>query len=783
MKTGSALGTIILILALAASAVQAASVTAVRVDDLADRVDIRVTVDGRAEAWVNQSAAGQWIALDIRGEYQCRPVRQAVRSQNVKAVRAGWFQSKPPVTRVAVTTAAKVPYELGRSADGSLLLTVWKSAAAQLAAKSGADARNPAASASAAAPAAAPAAAARTESGSAATAAAASKEAAVSLAVNPGGPPLTTLPQASAAPPAPRLDVRKTPRAETVTAPPAQPPAPKRDLMAFRPARPARSEEPVVRVAAEAEVLEPGSAEPRPVRTARAPETATSSAGRSPGGNISLNMVATDINDVLKALTMQAGVNVVTATDVKGEVTVSLQNVEFESALNSITRLSGYRWLRDGSTYYVGTDKSINSFRSGADAATEVVTLTRGSAQDMLTVLKAQYPNLVASLPAQQTDGKTLILSGPKEDVDAARTLVAMVDQSIAPGESRTEVEVYRIKHSRPSSLIATLERLVPTLRVATGSVLARPDFLRPTGRDDLVYRKAIEQDEGKSGGGGGGGGDTAVGAPGKGKGDDKKGNADDDSRMLVLSGSRSDIERALEILSRVDVAAPQVSIEARLVDIGSNSALKQGFLYDQSLNGFTIGASGTAAAGTTTTRSFSMFLDAALEAEIKDGRARLLASPKISVVEGDTATIFIGDQITYIESIQATTSGITVTTNKVNAGIELGVMPLINVADSTISMKIHPEVSTPTLVTDRNTGVTLPQVSTRFADTSVRIKDGDTVVIGGLLNENEVSTLTRIPFLSDLPFLGNLFKHRNRESDQRELVIFITCRISPDVP
>ncbi|MGQ9809540.1 MAG: type II secretion system protein GspD [Armatimonadota bacterium] len=774
MKARTALWPIIIGLALAASAVQAASVTAVRVNDLADRVEIRVSVDGPAQAWVNQSAAGQWIALDIRGEYQCKPVRQAVRSQYVKAVRAGWFQNRPPLTRVAVTTAAKVPYELGRAGDGSLTLTVWKGAAAQQAAKAAATSR-PAESA-----AATPALATSVAPAPAAKPA----PVPVSVAVNPTGPPLTALPVASVPPPAPRLDVKEAPRAATVAAPPAQPPAPKRDLMAFRPAPVARTQEPVVRVAAEAEVLEPGSPEPRPVRTARAPESANTSTLRSTTSSpISLNMVATDINDVLKALTMQAGVNVVTATDVKGEVTVSLQNVDFESALNSITRLSGYRWIREGSTYYVGSDKSINSFRSGADAATEVITMTRGSAQDMLTVLKAQYPNLVASLPAQQTDGKTLILSGPKEDVEAARTLVALVDQSIAPTESRTEVEVYRIKHARASSLVATLERLVPTLRVATGSVSAPLDFLRPVGKDDLVYRKAVEQEDSKSGSGGGGGGEAAVGAPARGKGDDKKASVDDASRMLVLSGTRSDIERGLEILRRVDVAAPQVIIEARLVDIGTNSALKQGFLYDQSLNGFNIGASGTAAAGTTTTRSFSMFLDATLEAEIKDGKARLLASPKISVVEGDTATIFIGDQITYIESIQATTSGITVTTNKVNAGIELGVMPLVNVADATISMKIHPEVSTPTLVTDRNTGVTLPQVATRFADTSVRIKDGDTVVIGGLLNENEVSTLTRIPFLSDLPFLGNLFKHRDRTTDQRELVIFITCRISPDVP
>ncbi len=726
MTSRFALASILIIgLLLSGAAVQSADVTAVKVSDHADRIVVRATVEGAVEAWCNQSSAGQWVTLDIRGSYRCKPVRQTIQSQAVKAVKAGWFQSNPPMTRVSISTVAKVPYELNRADEKTLELTVWKSRTkGSDSAKSGSPVSSP-----------------------------------VSMVSPPPAPAFAVAARTDARPHTDRLSLLAS-----------RPTAPAGAFPAARSGDAPRSTEPVTRVAANTEVLDSRPATTRTLREARVPAFTNTSVGQtSPAKSISLNMVGTDINDVLKALTMQAGVNVVTAADVKGEVTVALSEVDFESALNSITKLSGYKWINEDNTYYVGSDKSISAFKSGGSTRTEVMTLNRGKAQDMLTVLKTQYPNLIAALPAQQADGKTLILTGDDGDLKAASTLIAQIDASIAPETDQTVVEVYNIRYANASSLITSLARLVPTISAASGGVPAGIKVIPPSGKENMLYRKAEGGEDSKSSGGssGGSGGkkeDAAV--------------SEEGSRMLVLHGTQADLARAKEILAKIDVPAPQVVIEAKVVDMGNSSDLRQGFLYDQTLNGFTIGASGTAATGTTTTRSFSAFLDATLEAEIVDGKSRLLARPKISVLEAEPATIFIGDLITYIESIQATTSGTTVTTNTVNAGIELGVMPLVSLTDQTITMRIHPEVSTPNLVTDKNTGVTLPQVSTRFADSTIRIKDGETIVIGGLINESEINNLTRIPFLSDLPFLGNLFKFRSKGTDHRELVIFITCSI-----
>lgn len=756
MRLRTGLVPLIVSLMLLSVAAQAATINSVTVNERPDRIEIDAVVTGGVEAWTNQSSIGEWITLDIRGDYGCKPVRLPVQTQTVKAVKAGWFRAKPPLTRIAVSTTAKVPYELLRLSDDKLRLVVWKTmnkAEAPEAAAAPAPAEQVKPAAVAVAPKAAPA---------------------ESKALNVAGAPSSSVMNVTPAGPEVRFDqINRVAQAVDVTDDAvhqvmalAQPGRPKMDWSAFKP-------EPRTKVAGSREVLDPEApaADPQPVMVAALPGAGTpvAAAAPKPASGVTLNFVGTDINDVLKALTMQAGVNVVTAKDVQGEVTVALQDVNFESALDSITKLSGYRWTRDDNTYYVASDQSIASFQAKGDTSTEVVAFARATADDMLGVVNTQYPDLKASIPTGKTDGHSLILAGPPALVDRAKALIAQVDNAFLPQSGETVVDVYRIRHARASSLISSLNSIVPQVSVSAGSVPAALKLMPPDDKRGTVY--TLDEEKEESSGSGQPGESTAS-------------TVDPDiSRMLILLGLAQDVARARDLLARIDIASPQVSIEAKVVDLTLTDDLRKGFLYNQDINGFNIGVSGRSgnaevADGTNTIRNFDMFLNASVEAEIQEGRANLLAHPKISVLDNQPATIFIGDQITYIQSIQATTSGITVTTDKVSAGVELGCLPLVNVDEGTIALKIHPEVSTPTLVQDKETGVTLPQIATRFADSTIRVKDGETIVIGGLINQREFETLTRIPFLSELPFLGQLFRHRERAVTERELVIFITCRI-----
>ena len=162
-----------------------------------------------------------------------------------------------------------------------------------------------------------------------------------------------------------------------------------------------------------------------------------------------------------------------------------------------------------------------------------------------------------------------------------------------------------------------------------------------------------------------------------------------------------------------------------------------------------------------------------------QSGDAKLLSSPNISALDGQPAAVFIGDSITYVSSVTTGPTGQNITTATVNAGIKLLVTGKIN-NDGYVTMNIHPEVSTPTFKPSIG-GAVLPDISTREATTTVRVKDGDTIAIGGLISQQDVKNITKVPFLGDLPFFGQLFRDSQTSHNRNEIVIFVKVSIQKD--
>jgi type II secretory pathway component GspD/PulD (secretin) len=114
----------------------------------------------------------------------------------------------------------------------------------------------------------------------------------------------------------------------------------------------------------------------------------------------------------------------------------------------------------------------------------------------------------------------------------------------------------------------------------------------------------------------------------------------------------------------------------------------------------------------------------------------------------------------------------------KEEVGIKLRITPLIN-ADGFITTTISPEVSS--IVAFRGPNNDLPEVATRQASTTVRLKDGNGVIIAGLLAEEKTQTITKVPLLGDIPLVGYLFQHHHIETNKKDLVIEVTPRILPE--
>ena len=146
-----------------------------------------------------------------------------------------------------------------------------------------------------------------------------------------------------------------------------------------------------------------------------------------------------------------------------------------------------------------------------------------------------------------------------------------------------------------------------------------------------------------------------------------------------------------------------------------------------------------------------------------------LLASPRIVTSSGQEARILIGDRIPY-QTVDAEGN---VTVNFLDTGIELKITPYVRM-DNTIELSVFTKVSKATYYPN----IDIPGESTREAQTKVIIKNGDTLVIGGLIRETDEQTHSKVPILGDLPFIGQLFRTKTDEKDKRELIIFITAKV-----
>ncbi len=159
------------------------------------------------------------------------------------------------------------------------------------------------------------------------------------------------------------------------------------------------------------------------------------------------------------------------------------------------------------------------------------------------------------------------------------------------------------------------------------------------------------------------------------------------------------------------------------------------------------------------------------LDALVQNREARVNASPRIATLSGSNASIFIGTQQFLAIPVSMPGRG---ASNSIDAGVKLDMSPLTG-GQGEIILTISEEISTlsaPSAVTG------LPEKTTRSARTTVRVRDGQTLIVGGLRQEESREVRSRIPLLADIPLIGELFKSKRIEKTKVDLTIFVTARI-----
>ena len=274
--------------------------------------------------------------------------------------------------------------------------------------------------------------------------------------------------------------------------------------------------------------------------------------------------------------------------------------------------------------------------------------------------------------------------------------------------------------------------------------------------------------------------------------------NTDTSTNSLIAFGAPEQIEKVQQLLKELDVPYQQILLEAQVMALSKNASRQLGIdwtwsqfpMQNQSASG---SGSTSTGSGTNTVSSFPIGIvtggdgqlykfgvNATLNALITSGDGKILARPNVTTFNGNRATIFVGDQLPIVTPNASTAGGpVTYTTSYKNAGITLSYIPRIN-EDEKISASVFVEVSTPVAVVLDVGGqkTTAYQITTRSAQTNVRMKDGDTMVIGGLISSQEIKNLNKVPILGDLPFLGKLFQSVSKSKNETEVVIFLKAKI-----
>ncbi len=287
---------------------------------------------------------------------------------------------------------------------------------------------------------------------------------------------------------------------------------------------------------------------------------------------------------------------------------------------------------------------------------------------------------------------------------------------------------------------------------------------------------------------------------------------ADDRSNLIFIRDIRRAVDEANDIVSRLDTRTPQVLIESNIIETTPSFARSLGMTFD--IGGLinndsdrTITAASRApaqspfAAGANPLGlTFSVLQDrwgsltninAVLTAAEEEGNVRIVSRPSVVTLNNVTSTIQslrivrieLPSGTTNIASGSGSAAGAAVATESVSIGIILSVTPQVS-SDGFILMNISVKSSS---LASEASGNSIPDELSREAISNVLVRDGDTVVIGGIMKDTRDESQSGVPFLKDIPVLGWLFKRVKVSQDFEELMVFITPRVimagTADIP
>ena len=433
---------------------------------------------------------------------------------------------------------------------------------------------------------------------------------------------------------------------------------------------------------------------------------------------ISLVFKEEDIKNVLKILSAKAGINVVAGPDVRGTVTIKLDDIDPLDALKVILKTAGYTYERDGEVYRV---IQIPPPPPAPQISTKIISLRYIKAKDFAEKAKAFLSERGTISVDEATN--TVIAKDISPNVDQVVEIATRMD--VAPPPPPLLTKTFRISYANLDSIAATLEKMKSdrgsiTKDLATGSIVVMDTEDRIKEMEGYIRF------------------------------------ADTRPKLLLIESTLMETS-ASEMINLGGVSWKWTR---------GTESIEPGFPF--SVSGLSVGIK----YGVVTPSEVQAIIGALVETRKGD----ILASPVIAVKDGQQATIHIGDKIAY-RVIQETALGRALeSVSFETVGIVLRVTPTV-MPDGYISMKIHIESSDAT----ERTSAGIPIISTKETDVDVLVKEGNSIVIGGLKKKRSSESISKIPILGDLPILDFFFRRKLSTEESNSLTVFITPRIVGD--
>ena len=440
------------------------------------------------------------------------------------------------------------------------------------------------------------------------------------------------------------------------------------------------------------------------------------------GQKISLNFQSIDVRAVLQILADASGKNIVVSDAVNGNITLRLQDVPWDQALDLILHTKGLATREYGNVVMVGTATEIAAEETAEASAQQSLAQVEPLQSAFIQVNYAKAADLSALIKGPGGDTSNSLLSKRGSISVDTRTNTLLVQDT---NESITAIR----------AMIARLDIAVKQVLIESRVVIANNDFTR-----DLGARLGYSGTKVTNG------------------------------SFLTTSGTLTATDSQVSsFISNQNALAQQAA------GGGTGTVLPISFTVPSLTDRLNVNVPAAPAAGSI---AFSILrgdsiIDLELSALQSEGQGEVVSSPRVLTADQKLAHIEQGVQIPYQ---QASSSGATTTAFK-DAVLSLDVTPQITPDDRIImDLEVHDDQVGQNV--QSATGGTVPSIDTRDVKTQVLVSNGDTIVLGGVYETTQNITTSKVPLLGDLPLLGWLFRNTQTQNNKDELLIFVTPKI-----